>query len=183
MPPLSTTINKPSLSSRAWKSPDQSLTRPANATAYAAHAALGSASSSLFKFTGFFGKANMGAKLTGMRLVAAVAGIAITDMGAVRAHLFNAAPAADVADAAAFAMKFADVGKSLGYVDFAADKWQTGGAGSDMIENYGVPVVENLPLFAAGNSQDLYVVLEAVSGFTPKASTVIAPFPSAQFGG
>ncbi len=183
MPPASTTTVIGDATARAWRAPDTpaSLTRPNNATPYAAQKLIGSGAASLFKFTDFFRRKNSGGLLTSIKLVASVAGIVVADMGAVRAHLYNAAPApVPGIDQADFAMLAANAAKHIGAVDFGAT-WMGGGTGSDMIENYGSPVVSNMQITSALLTKDLYIVLVATAAFTPKAQAIITPYVSAAF--
>ena len=162
-----------------WQPADASLRRPGNTTAYAANQAVGSGQSALFKFTGFFRVFGSSALLTGLRLVASLPGIATTNMGAIRAHLFNGAPniASGLVDQGTFNTLFADDALKLGTVDFST--WSIGGAGSDLIESYGTPSVSPLPIIAAQGVRDLYAVLVATGVFTPAAAQLILPYASA----
>jgi hypothetical protein len=162
-----------------WVAADFSLTRPNNTTAYAANQALGNASVVLYKFTGFFRATGSSALLTGMRIKASVASIATSNMGAITAHLWNAAPATlPAADASAFNLLTADNGaQKLGTVAFST--WNIGGASSDMIDSYGTPILTPLPLIGAAAAADLYCILVATAAFTPIANAIITPYVSA----
>ena len=164
-----------------WAAADATLTRPNNATAYAAHVGMGSGASCIFKFSNFFRINGGTGLLTGLRLEASVASIALTNMGAVRAHLFNVTPAsAPVSDQAEFDTLVANSASKLGFVDFAT--WNIGGASSDVVTSYGsVSALTGAPLQlkAAVAARDLYLVLEATGVFTPIASAIINAFASA----
>jgi hypothetical protein len=165
--------------SNVWQAADQSLTRPANSTAYAANNAIGSSSAALFKFTGFFRVRGGSGLLTGLRVIASLSGIAISNMGAIRAHLFNAVPTAanGLVDQGAFNTLFVDDASKLGTVDFTA--WTSGGGGSTLVESYGSPALSPLPLIAAPGAMDLYAILVATGAFTPAAAQVIQAYASA----
>lgn len=157
-----------------WVAADANLTRPNNATAYAAHQGMGSGASCLFKWSNIFRTKGATGLLSGMRLVGSVASIAVSNLGNIRAHLFNAIPTGlPAADAAALNFLFADITSKVGYIDFSS--WQIGGASSDMIESYGTPAVSPLPIGAASTAQDLYAILEATAAFTPLNNTILAP--------
>lgn len=162
-----------------WQPADASIARPANTTAYAAHNAIGNASLTLFKFSNFFRAKGGSGILTGARLVANLAAIATSNMGAVRMHLFNAAPtvASGLVDQGAFMTLFADESAKLGWADFSS--WSIGGTGSDTIESYGALPATPLPLIGAAQAADLYAVLEATGAFTPAASQVVLPYLAA----
>jgi len=165
--------------SNVWQAADQSLTRPANTTAYAANNAIGSSSSTLFKFSGFFRARGGSALLTGLRVIASVSGIATSNMGVIRAHLFNASPTAanGLVDQGAFNTLFVDDVSKLGTADFST--WTIGGGGSNLIESYGAPALSPLPLVAAQGAMDLYAVLVATGAFAPAAAQVIHAYASA----
>lgn len=162
--------------STGWVAADASLTRPANTTAYATNGALGSSGATLFKWTGLFRKKGSSGLLVGMRLSASVASIATSNMGGVRAHMWNAQPATlPAADQSTFNLLVADNGAAkLGTVDFSA--WNTGGGSSDMIESFGSPALTPLPLIAGAAAQELFVVFVATGAFTPIASSILTPF-------
>ena len=169
--------------SNVWQPADSALTRPANTTAYAANQALGSSTTALFKFSGFF-RANGGsALLTGLRLVASLSGIAASNMGPIRAHLFNAAPstAAGLVDQGTFNTLLADDLLKLGTADFSA--WNLGGGGSNLIESYGAPALSPLPIIGAQTpapgARDLYLILVATGAFTPASGQTIQAYASA----
>jgi len=157
-----------------WQDADASLTRPNNATAYAAHVGMGSGSSCLFTFSNLFRAFGSTGLLVAMRLSASVASIATTNMGSIRAHLFNAAPSgAPASDQATFNTLIANQASKVGFVDFST--WNIGGAGSDMIESYGTPILTPMPVQAASNSKSLLAILEATGAFTPIASAILLP--------
>lgn len=171
---------------------DASLTRPNNTTAYANHNAVGSGTAALFKFSNFFRVKGGSGLLRSARLIASVASIATSNMGAIRMHLFNAVPGAAqgpaagagsvLVDQGTFETLFADLASKVGWVDFAT--WSIGGTGSDTIESFGllnsVALEQNPhPVIAAANAADLYAVLEATGAFTPAASQIIIPYLSA----
>jgi hypothetical protein len=169
--------------SNVWQLADSALTRPANTTAYAANQAIGSNTTALFKFSGFL-RANGGsALLTGLRLVASLSGIAASNMGAIRAHLFNAAPsiANGLVDQGTFNTLLADDLFKLGTVDFST--WNIGGGGSNLIESYGAPALSPLPIIGAQTpapgARDLYVILVATGAFTPASGQTIQAYASA----
>jgi hypothetical protein len=169
--------------SNVWQPADSALTRPANTTAYAANQAIGSSTTVLFKFSGLF-RANGGsASLTGLRVVASLSGIAASNMGAVRAHLFNAAPsiAAGLVDQGTFNTLLADDLFKLGTVDFST--WNVGGGGSNLIESYGAPALSPLPIIGAQTpapgARDLYMILVATGAFTPASGQTIQAYASA----
>jgi hypothetical protein len=169
--------------SNVWQAADAALVRPANTTAYSAGEAIGSSTTVLIKFTGFFFRARGGsALLTGLRLVAQGSGIAVTNMGAVSAHLYTAPPASALATATAdqtqYNTMYADDTLKLGRVDFAT--WNIGGgSGSDTIESYGAAAVSPLPLIAGQAAQDLYMVLAATGAFTPLSAQLIGAYAAA----
>jgi hypothetical protein len=165
--------------SNIWQAADQSLTRPANTSAYAANNAIGSSSSALFKFTSFFRVRGGSGLLTGLRVIASVAGIGTGNMGAIRAHLFNAIPTAanGLVDQGTFNTLFVDDASKLGTVDFST--WTIGGGGSNLIESYGSPALSPLPLIAAQGAMDLYAILVATAAFAPAAAQVIQAYASA----
>lgn len=161
-----------------WQPADSSLTRPNNATAYSANQVVGSSAVGIFTFTKFFrGKGSSGL-LTGARLVASVASIATSNMGSITGHLFNVSPGGGgaLSDQATFETLFADDSAKLGTISFSV--WNIGGTGSNLIESYGAPVLAPLPIIAAAQAQELYLVLAASAAFTPIASAVIQPYLS-----
>jgi hypothetical protein len=167
-----------------WQAADQTLTRPANTTAYAANEALGSSASVIFSFgdlvnypssVPFFRHMNSSAILTGLRLTASLAGgISGLVMGSVLAHMFQAAPSAattgPLTDQGVWQMLQADSTIKLGIVLFSA--WYTGGTGSDITESYGAPVISQQPIIAAPTTQSLFVVCTAQSAFTPLSAMI-----------
>lgn len=169
-----------------WTPADVSLTRPNNSTAYANNGLIGSSSAVLFKWSSFFRCPGSSGLLTGMRLVASVASIATTNMGAISAHLFNAVPAAalgpnnfaSAVDQGTFNFMAADNGaKKLGVVTFAT--WNGGGAGSDATDSYGTPLLCPQPIIADPLATDLYCLLVATGAFTPIANAIITPYVAA----
>lgn len=164
-----------------WTAADAALTRPANATAYAANQAIGSATAVLFKFSGFFRCPGSSGLLTGMRLTASVASIATTNMGAISAYLYNALPSgalgpnnfASLGDQGTFKLLAADAPQKIGVVNFST--WNGGGTGSDMIDSYGAPIITPLPIIADPKATDLYCLLVATGAFTPIASAIVTP--------
>lgn len=161
--------------SSIWTPADAALTRPANTTATAVNGSIGSASSALFKFTGFFEANAAHELLTALRLTISLSGGITAPSGiAVRAHLFNADVSATVlsssADAATYKEMVAAAPNKLGYVDFTS--FATGGSGSDAIESYGTPVLAPLHLKAAAAAADLYAILVAQSVYTPVSASV-----------
>lgn len=144
------------------------LVRPANTTAYAANGAIGAAAAALITLPGFFSAAGSHALLTEARLV--VDGIAAVPSGmAARLHLYNADPSAalaSAADQAVYKTLAALSSNKLGYIDFTS--FAIGGAGSDMAESYGAPVVSPLHL-VAGASTTLYGLLVSTAAWTPVA--------------
>ncbi len=165
--------------SNVWQSADASLTRPNNTTAYSANQAVGSSTSALFTFSGFFRAPGGSGLLTGLRLVASGSGIATTNMGAIRAHLFNASPtvASGLSDQGTFTTLVADDKLKLGVADFTS--WTIGGTGSTLIESYGSLAFQPLPIIGAAGSLALFAVLEARGAFTPLAQSVTQIYASA----
>jgi hypothetical protein len=162
---------------QSWIASDNGLTRPANTTAYAAQQALGSANSCLFKWTNFFQMKGQTGVLVGLRLVVNAAGIATSNMGNVRAHLFSQAPSgAPAADQAVYNELVANAPNKQAIVDFST--WNIGGASSDMIDSYGTPPLSPQPVAADPSAKDLYCLLVATGAFTPIASAVITPYAS-----
>jgi hypothetical protein len=137
---------------------DAALVRPADTTATVVGGAIGSASSAVFKFSGFFEGDAAHGLLTGMRLiVSGPAGITVPAGIAIRAHLFTA----DVA-----------MGASLGHVDFT--DFVGGGTGADAFYAFGKPAVSPLHVKAADGADDLYAILVATAVFTPISGAVHA---------
>jgi hypothetical protein len=161
--------------SSVWVGPDANLTRPGNATAYVAHQAMGSGSSVVFTYTNFFPKVGVTGLLTGIRLLASGSTIAVTNMGAVRAHLYNAAPTSPPsADQQTFVGLFSNSSKGQGFADFST--WNIGGTGSDVISAYGsLPQSGPLPIQADATTRDLKIILEASGAFTPLSGMVLRP--------
>lgn len=162
-----------------WQASDATLTRPANTTAYASGGAIGSNLSAIFKFTGVFRQVSNTGLLTGLRLVASGASIATTNMGAITGHLFNASPSGAGGffyDQLQFPTLLADDALKLGTVSFST--WNVGGTGSNLIESYGSPAIQPLPMYAAAAAKDLYLVLVASAAFTPLSAQVIQPYVS-----
>lgn len=157
---------------------DSSLTRPANVTAYAANQGVGSGSTCIFKWTNFFSAS--GSKtglLTGLRVVAAAASIGVANMPNLLAHLYTTTPGSPPAsDQATFNDLTANQVIELGTVAFG--QWNIGGAGSNMIDSYGAPVIVPLPIRPADGERDLYIVLATTSTATPIASTVVSMYAS-----
>ena len=148
-----------------WQAADQTLTRPANTTAYAAAGiGIGSSSSIVYSFTNFFWQPGSSGILTGLRMVCNASGIVITNMPAVMAHLYLGSPSAaiGVSDQQAFPTLIADDVLKLGMVQFSS--WYQGGTGSDMIESYGQQLISTQHIIglqssgAASASGTLYVV-------------------------
>lgn len=157
-----------------WQAADASLTRPGNATPYAANQGIGASGSCLFKFTGLFRNAGGTGLLTGFRVTASVASIATTNMGNIRAYLFNQLPTGlPAADQAAFNTLVANSPGLLGHVDFST--WTIGGASSDVITAYGAPAVTPMPVSGASNTSDGWCVLASTAAFTPIAAAIITP--------
>jgi hypothetical protein len=166
------------LSLVVWAAADAALTRPNNATAYAAHQGIGSGSSCIFKWSDCFRTNGGTGLLTGLRLEASVASIAAANMGAITARLFNTSPSSPPsADQQTFNTLVANSPIELGAVDFAT--WSIGGAGSDVIRSYGVSRISPMQLKAAAAAKDLYMVLEATAAFTPAANAIINAYASA----
>lgn len=163
-------------SSNVWQPADAALTRPGNTTAYANHNTIGSITAVIFKWSTFFRGKNSSAILTGARLVANGAAIATANMGAVRMHLFNAAPTAGngVIDQGTWLTLFADENAKQGWADFSS--WTIGGTGSDTIESYGTFSATPSPAIAAPADSALYAVLEATGAFTPISAQLIVPY-------
>jgi hypothetical protein len=168
--------------SSVWQPASASLTRPANTNAYANNGAIGSSTSVVFKFPGFF-RANGGsALLSGLRAIASVASIATTNMGAITAHLFNASPSAalGLGDQGTWTTLLADDASKVGTVSFST--WTIGGTGSNLIESYGTPIIAPLPMIGAQTpapgAADLYAVLVATAVFTPASAQVIQLYAS-----
>lgn len=165
-----------------WQAADQTLTRPANTTAYAAGGALGSATSVIFSFgdlvnfpssVGFFRKPNSSAILNGLRLSCSLAGgIATTAVGSVFAHLYQTAPSAasGLADQNQYPNLQADAPIKLGAVQFST--WVAGGTGSDVVESYGAPLLSQQAVIAAAATQSLFVVCVSVGAFTPVSAAI-----------
>lgn len=160
---------------------DQTLTRPANTTAYAAGQALGSDSSVIFSFGDtvnypsakpFFRYVNSSALLTSIRLGCSLSGITASNMGSVIGHVYQTSPTAaeGLVDQNQYPVLQADSPKKLGLVLF--NTWFTGGTGSDLIESYGSPVLSQHPIIAAADTQSLFVVCVANSSFTPASSAI-----------
>lgn len=164
--------------SNVWQPADAALTRPANTTAYANHNSIGSSTSCLFKFTSFFRIKGGSGLLTGARLIANLAAIATSNMGAIRMHLFNAAPSSNggsgLVDQGTFETLFSDEAAKLGVIDFST--WSIGGTGSDTIESYGTPILTPMPVIAAATAADLYAVLEATGAFTPASAQIMQAY-------
>jgi hypothetical protein len=156
---------------------DAALVRPADTTATVVGGAIGSASSAVFKFSGFFEGDAAHGLLTGMRLiVSGPAGITVPAGIAIRAHLFTADVAATVlsanADKGAFRTMAAAMGASLGHVDFT--DFVGGGTGADAFYAFGKPAVSPLHVKAADGADDLYAILVATAVFTPISGAVHA---------
>lgn len=165
-----------------WQAADASLARPNNATAYAANQTIGSSTAVLLTFTNFFRQKGSTGILIGARLIASVASIASTNMGAIRAHFYNAPPLLNygsgaLVDQSTWQSMLADETGKLGWADFAT--WSIGGANSDTIESYGAFPVSDMAIGAAASSANLYAVLEATGAFTPAANQVIQLYASA----
>lgn len=178
-PTVSSVIGNVGGIANVWQPADATLTRPNNATPYASTNAIGSSTSVLWSWSNFF-RANGGsAVLTGARLVAHLSGIATSEMGGVRLHLFNQSPsaAAGVVDQGTWNMLYADEAFKLGWIDFSS--WQISGSGSDEIVSYGSPCVTNLQLIGAALSSKLFGVLEATGAFTPGASMLLNAYLAA----
>lgn len=167
-----------------WQAADQTLTRPANTTAYAANQALGSSSSVVFSFgdqvnypssVPFFRHVGSSAFLTGLRLsVSLASGVTSLVMGTVLAHVYQAAPSAatagPLADQGVYPTLQADAPIDLGLVLFTT--WFVGGTGSDYMTSYGAPVLSQQPVIATVDAQSLFVVCTAQAAFTPLASMI-----------
>lgn len=159
---------------------DATRTRPANATAYAVHGALGDAAGCVFKFSNFFPEAGATGVLTGLAVVMSGPGIAASHGGTLVGHLYNAAPASPPgADGQPFASLAANAGAALGAVDVSG--WTVGGTGSDSIGALGVPRLSVQQIRAAAAARDLYLLLEAGAAFTPLSGAVIGAYASALF--
>src|ERR1700729_367613 len=168
----------------AWQNADQTLTRPANTTAYAANQALGSSASAIFSFgdlvnypssSPFFRQANSSALLSGLRLSVSLAGgITSLTMGSVMAYLFQAAPTAattgPLVDQGTWTTLLADTSAFLGQVLFS--NWNIGGTGSDMTSSWGAPLLSQQPIIAAASTQSLFVVCVSTGAFTPLVSMI-----------
>jgi len=168
--------------SNVWQNADQTLTRPANTTSYAAGGALGSSTSIIFSFGDlvnypsappFFKQVNSSALLTGLRLSCSLSGIATTAMGSVTAHLYQTAPSAatSLVDQSQYPTLQADSPIKLGIVQFSS--WYIGGTGSDIIESYGSPVLSQQPIIAASTTQSMFVVCVANAAFTPASAAIL----------
>jgi len=174
-----------------WQPASQTLTRPNNATAYAAGNAIGSSASGgiVYTFPGFFWTPGCSGILIGLRYVASVASIATSNMGTVLAHLYLGLPSAvgTLVDGNMYPTKIADDPLKLGIVQFS--NWYQGGTGSDMIESYGQTMISQQHIIglqrAGGNAADdtLYVVPVANGAFTPIANAVNYMYASAVMDG
>jgi hypothetical protein len=166
--------------SSLWVEADARLTRPADTTATAVNGAIGSAASALFKFTNFFEAPAAQCLLTGMKLVISGTGIAVPASIGIRAHLYSADPSATVlsanADKGVHKTMLAMAGAKLGYVDFT--DFKVGGAGSNIMECYGSPVLSPLHLRADDAAADLYAILVAAAVYTPVSGSIHALFAS-----
>jgi hypothetical protein len=167
-------------SSTAWKAADAALARPADATATVIGGAIGSGTSALFKFSNFFEDKGAHALLTGLKLVISGAGIAAPASMAIRAHLYSADVSGVVlsanADKGTWKSMLAAQGDALGYVDFST--FIVGGAGSDAVVGFGVPVVSPMHLRAADDAKDLFAILVATAVYTPVNAGVHTLFAS-----
>ena len=161
-----------------WQAADQTLTRPANTTAYAAGNAIGSSSSVVFSFTNFFWQPGSSGILTGLRWVVNGSGIGSSNVGSTYAHLYLSSPtaAAGLVDQSVYPLKIADDALKLGTV--LLNTTVTGGTGSDMVEVYGQQIISTQHLIglqssgATPGSGTLYAVLVANSTPIPLASQV-----------
>ena len=167
-----------------WQAADQTLTRPANTTAYAANEALGSSTSVIFSFgdqvnypasTPFFRHLNSSAILTGLRLSVSLAGgITGLTMGSVLAHVYQAAPSSattgPLVDQGVYQTLQADTAIKLGMVLFSS--WYIGGTGSDLMDSYGAPLLSQQPIIAAPTTQALFVVCVSQGAITPLSAMI-----------
>lgn len=160
--------------SSAWQACDTALTRPANTTAYAANKAIGSSSSTLFKFTNWFSEAGGSRLLTGLKFSAEKSGgISVPANFSVRAFVYAGLPTAPAADQADFPLLAAD--KTLRQ---AAPLFETpiaGGTGSDCYESY-APLYTPALIKAAAGNRDLYVILVAQGAWTPTSASILNVF-------
>lgn len=138
------------------------ITRPANTTAYAAGDVVGESPAANLSFTSVQDAGN-GFVVLGARIRIDVNAIP-SGMTGFRLHLYDAAPTA-IADNAAYNLPAADRGKYLGYITLST------------IRDLGDTVFveeDNLNFTGklASGSADLYGILETVGAFTPSSATV-----------
>jgi hypothetical protein len=91
---------------------------------------------------------------------------------AFRLHLYNAAPAPILDNAACTAPLYADASKYVGTIDFPAAKVEATGATAAYANATGNTSGSNLPLAftCAATDDDLYGLLEGSLGFTPASA-------------
>lgn len=149
------------MSSPAFETSD-SQTRPENTTAYAAQDVVGEAVASNLEFSGVGGISGGIVLLTSVSL--RIDSDAAVVAGAMRLHLFNAAPT-PIADNSAFNILAKDRAKYLGYIDIPAPTRfdDTQYAQDDTIRKQ---------VKLAKGSMTLYGVLETTGAFTPASAVV-----------
>jgi hypothetical protein len=171
------------LPAAAWSKADADITRPNNATAYAAGGAIGDASNCVFTFSSFFRQAGATGLLTNARLVINKAAITVPSGIQIRGHIFNATPSSPpAADQADYLSLLANSDAKLGNVDFTNFvTGVTGSSKSDIIESYGTLCTAGpLPLKAAAADTKLFMVLASLGAWTPIASMVFRPYLMAE---
>ena len=144
-----------------------SYTRPNNTTAYDDNDALANNTPTALTFSSL-------ARINGGSGYLTKAWCAVNQAsmtGSLRLHLFSgsSAPTA-IADNNPFTLLASRNTNYLGYIDFTV--FSTGGAGSDQFISWGRFSTNGtwLPFICHGNNNNLYGLVEVLSGFTPEAS-------------
>jgi len=142
----------------------QSITRPANTTAYSANAVINTATSgaTATQFTSVLPVSGGDGYIVAVRAATNVSSFST----ALRLHLYKTTPSASVQDAAQFTMLNADFSARVGYVDLSG--WTTGGTGSDTAVCFGSFPGAGITLPLELGTTVLYAILETRAAFTPK---------------
>ena len=142
---------------------DTEFTRPANTTAYS----VGDVVSNSTSATTPIDLASAVRANGGSGYVVAVR--LFTDKKSItpafRVHFFNASTATLSVDNAAMQLRYADLGKYLGYVDLVA--MQTGKDTTNSTMSFTANSAVRLPVVAGGSTRSIYAVLETLTNFTP----------------